>query len=381
MERKVMGHVITGKKNDAEEIEMREQKEDRVTLHIKGKVSPGTELIYQLTFFDHCAKEHVWQEEKILPEKDHHFEIRYFFDPISLGIYQGAENIKGKLVICSETGEYCLNVFSFEKESENSPENRKNIAVQEEKQGIGTDENPRHYGSFGRKNGIKEQKSYRKVLFVGNSLLLGMCNRYGMCASSPKKDYAWYVEQALRKEAKKQGGITEEQKVEIRKVHGAAYEQAETPEQADAWFDTTQNCYTHKPAKESFTEDLDLIILQLSDNINSRSRAENFGKTVDDFVKRIKTSSPNADILWVYGWFNRNLTADRIMQTCEKYRMIWVDISDLHTTENEGFHGQSYEAEEGKIKEVPDLWITHPGDLGMKEITDRVLEALGIKSD
>ena len=55
MERKVMGHVITGKKNDAEEIEMREQKEDRVTLHIKGKVSPGTELIYQLTFFDHCA--------------------------------------------------------------------------------------------------------------------------------------------------------------------------------------------------------------------------------------------------------------------------------------------------------------------------------------
>ena len=61
--------------------------------------------------------------------------------------------------------------------------------------------------------------------------------------------------------------------------------------------------------------------------------------------------------------------------------MIWVDISDLHTTENEGFHGQSYEAEEGKIKEVPDLWITHPGDLGMKEITDRVLEALGIKND
>lgn len=362
-----MENWTKGQQNDTVSTELTSFTTDQMLFNIEGKTKAGTNLGYELCFTDKEGKERLWQQEEITPKADGSFAVSFSFDPISLGIYQGAVSFTGKLKILSKEGEYCLSTFCF-------------APKEEEKQSPFKDSTPSYStGNQQRKPG--EKIPFRKVLLAGNSLLLGMCNLYGMCASSPKKDYAWYLEEALRKAVEKQSGKEEADKIEFRKIHGAPYEQAEDTAQADDWFYTMPNQYTGRPAKESFTEDLDLIVLQLSDNINSKARVENLKRTVDDFVTRIKEACPKAKLVWVFGWFNRDLTADCIMEACERHGLDWVDISDLHTTENEGFHGQSYELSDGTKEIAPDLWITHPGDRGMRQIADRILEALGIDND
>ena len=40
---------------------------------------------------------------------------------------------------------------------------------------------------------------YKKVLLLGNSLLLGMFDTYGMCSTDPNSDYAYYLTCELKK--------------------------------------------------------------------------------------------------------------------------------------------------------------------------------------
>ena len=209
----------------------------------------------------------------------------------------------------------------------------------------------------------------KKVLFVGNSLLLGMFNLYGMCSSSPKKDYAYYVQEEILKYNKD---------CVFTKLHGSGFEHAESRKDFEDWFFWEPNGYTQKPAMESFTKDLDLIFIQLTDNVNTDKKISNFADAADRFMEYIKDLEPNARIIWIHGWYNRDNTYDELVALCRRWEVERIDISDLHTRENEAFMGQLCENEAGERVPVKDMWVTHPGDKGMREIARRMINVLGI---
>lgn len=206
----------------------------------------------------------------------------------------------------------------------------------------------------------------RKVLFIGNSLLLGM-GQYGMCASSLRKDYFYYVSEAIR---------NKNPEVQIEKLHGASYEALKNPEAFDELWSEVSNIYTGKSMKESFTEDLDLILIQLGDNVNTRERQHTLSKTIDIFISRIKQKSPRARIIWIHGFFNKKTSGKVIADACSRWRIGQICIQDLNTRENQGEMLQEYELPDGTRERVKDLWISHPGDKGMKEIADRIIAYL-----
>ena len=215
-----------------------------------------------------------------------------------------------------------------------------------------------------------------KTLFCGNSLLLGMNTSssnhqyvYGMCATAPENDYCHKVMSAI--EAEKASATYD-------RVHGASFEQLGTSDSFSTLWNTTANVYTGKPLKDSFTADLDLIVIQLGDNVNSEDKRTAFANNIDQFIQNIRTASPNARLLWVYGWFNNSIVQNTIETACKKWGIEKVNINSLHTTTNEGVSGQSYITGTGGTDTVSNKWITHPGDNGMTAIANKIIEVLGI---
>ena len=205
-----------------------------------------------------------------------------------------------------------------------------------------------------------------KTVILGNSLLLGM-QFYGMCASSPEKDYAYYLHQAILKK---------NPKAVIEKIFGAPFETAETDELYDTWWENVQPRGIDKTVKDVFTPDVDLIIVQLGDNVNNTARVNIFEKHAERFISSVKRLSPKARIIWVMGYYNRVNTYSVLSKLSSKWSFSIVDISDLNVKENQSYSGAEYTLEDGSKAIVKDGWITHPGDEGMKKIADRIIAAI-----
>ncbi len=206
------------------------------------------------------------------------------------------------------------------------------------------------------------------ILFVGNSLLLGM-GSYGMCATSPRADFYYHVCENIKKK---------NPNAQFNRVHGAMYEQLADEANFDNLWNEVANHFTGKPMKESFTGDIDLIIIQLGENVSTQERAKSLIATIDKFISLIKHNCPKARIIWVHGWFNEWLSGSIIIDACRRWRIGQVCIKDLNTKQNQGVLSQKYELANGKTAVANDLWLTHPGDMGMKAIADRIIDFLKI---
>lgn len=215
-----------------------------------------------------------------------------------------------------------------------------------------------------------------KTLFFGNSLLLGMNTTsanhqyvYGMCATAPDKDYCHLVMNTVT-------GIKSSATYD--RVHGAQFESLGTSDSFSALWNTTANTYTGQPLKNSFTSDLDLIIIQISDNINTTDKRAAFAANVDTLLQNIRNASPNARLLWVYGWFSSADTNAIITSACQRWGIESLNIHQYNTTANQGVSGQSYIDGNGNTQTVSDAWITHPGDSGFSAIADAIIDKLGV---
>lgn len=325
--------------------------EEKVELRLKGTVNSNSNLTYALYSYDSEGVEHEVYSASVVPSENGSFENSYSFDPISLAVYENAEKFRAALYSEEEVTEVEISEFSFKEVCE-----VKQIA--EEQRVLPG-------------NLTMNAKDVKKVLFVGNSILLGMFNTYGMCASSPKKDYAYLVQQKL---------LEYNKDCVFYKLHGSGFEHGENMEAFEAWFSKEDNVYTGMPAKDSFTEDLDLILIQLTDNVNTDAKIDAFRQKVDIFMERIKKMCPKARIIWIHGWFNKQNTVDKLVEVCERWGLERIDISDFHVKENESYSGQiSWHPETGEMT-VKDTWITHPGDKGMEKIAQRIIEVLGVES-
>ena len=210
-----------------------------------------------------------------------------------------------------------------------------------------------------------------KTLFMGNSLVFGMGYgepSWGMCASQSSKDFRNIVQAKI---------LEKNPSAIFKRVHGAQLEQLETND-VNALWNTTLNSYTNQPLKNSFTSDLDLIIIQLGDNVSTENRALKFKDNIIEFLKLVRNACPNARILWIDGWFNYNKSHKSIINACEKYGIKNIDIHTLNTIENQGYEGQLYLGSDGTWKTVQTSWITHPGDKGFQKIADIILENINM---
>lgn len=206
----------------------------------------------------------------------------------------------------------------------------------------------------------------KKTVMLGNSLLLGM-QFYGMCASAPDKDYAFYIQQEILKRCPT---------ATFDKIFASPFETAETDEMYETWWENPSTRGTKKTVKDIFTSDTELIIVQLGDNVNNTARVNAFPKHADRLISSMRALCPRARIIWVMGFYNRRNTYDMLSALSRKWAFPIVDISDLNVAENQSFSGAEYTLEDGTKAIVKDGWITHPGDEGMKKIAERIIDAI-----
>ena len=193
---------------------------------------------------------------------------------------------------------------------------------------------------------------YKKVLFLGNSLLLGMFETYGMCSTDPESDYAYYITRELRRR---------EPECKISKLRISAFEACESYEDFEAWFERS---------KDFFESDLDLVSFQFLDNVNNEARQNTLRKSFPEMLKRIKALCPNARVIWTYGWYIHTAVLEDAIAIAESFGIERIDVSAAHTKENESYSGQISLNGEGEKIVVDDEWITHPGNDGMRAIAD-----------
>ena len=341
--------------------------EDRCNIHITGEAQDSNaEIYFRLCLYN---KENVEKDicsKKIEKNPDNSFKISYSFDPVSLSIYQDA--VSFRVFISSKHNYTKFKITEFFIDDKKST--HQNDITYKPVNNITVDSNNNQRVIVTHIDGTAVLVPIipRKVLFVGNSLLLGMFTLYGMCSTDSKSDYAHHVEQKIR-------SINPE--CTFKKLYASTFEHSETDEESLNWFNA-ENLYSKKPAIESFDADTDLIILQMTDNVNTEAKISVFKKNVDQFITTIKKQCPNARIIWIFGWYNKYNTYEKLIEISQKYSIELVDISELHNTTNEAFSGQTCINAEGEIVTVRDTWITHPGNKGMTAIADKIIKTLGI---
>lgn len=286
------------------------------------------------------------------------YRCSFFFDPINLQIYQNA--VSFRIVFC---GFASLTAFSIEEQTDSCQVSTAAASA------VFADDTGSKWVSVLQADHttvVNVPVVPNRVLFVGNSILLGMSGVYGMCASSPRHDYCYHVQQAI---------LAHSPNCRFSKLYGSMFEHSTSMEEFEAWWSRDPNGHTGKPAKESFTADLDLIILQLGDNVGTQ-KLSNFLTCTPILLERIKALCPRARILWVHGWFNSPLTTPPITRFCEEWKLERVDVLGTRSPQSQSYSGATYLTPDGSIATVKDSWITHPGDLGMRRIADKILDTL-----
>ena len=197
-----------------------------------------------------------------------------------------------------------------------------------------------------------------KVLLIGNSLLLGMDTdgthggAFGMAATDSTKDYAYYVEQAI---IKKNSNAT------FDKLHIGDFEMLNIDAET-----FVSNNISH------LANDTNLIILQCGDNV-SKANYSSFKENYIKLLIKFRSVMPNAVILCVGAWFYTTDLLD-ILSVCTNHGATFVDIHDLRS--NIATIGETITYKDGTTCEMPSAWATHPGNLGMKLIAERIISAI-----
>lgn len=203
-----------------------------------------------------------------------------------------------------------------------------------------------------------------KVLFMGNSLLLGMDTKgvnggaFGMCATDYTKDYAYIVENAI---------LNKNSDATFNKLHVSEFEQSETLEEARNYI---------KSNKIQFTDDMDLIILQLGDNVNNEIRRNVFKTSFLELLKEIRTDCKKARIIVCGIWFTSE-TYETLSQ-CINYGCELVDIRSLNVKENQGVTGETITYKDGSTESLPAPWSTHAGNKGMALIANAIINKINM---
>jgi hypothetical protein len=198
------------------------------------------------------------------------------------------------------------------------------------------------------------------VLFVGNSLLLGF-GSFGMCAKNSSHDYYHYVTEYIK----------QNKSLISNKLSGVNFEDSTSIDNVNSWMNAT--------LKPQLNNNLQLVIIQLGDNVNTPEKIATFKTSCKSLLKYIRTKCPNARVCWVGEWYSTTEKQKIINDSCNKLQCQFIDISDLNIEENRSYIGAKIDKGDGNIYTVENSGIaSHPGNKGMRLIANRILYQLGI---
>lgn len=168
-----------------------------------------------------------------------------------------------------------------------------------------------------------------KSLFIGNSLLVGF-DEYGMSATDARHDYFYHISNYMKTTTKKLSGFRWESPKEWVASKG---DEALT-EYQEAWVDTY---ITDNP---EVSDDLDMIVIQLGDNIDS-DKQNVFEESSYYLLNSIRQKAPNARVIWLGCWYHHE-NVPTIIENCKKTGCTFIDIRDLFSEENQSEVGTIY---------------------------------------
>lgn len=131
--------------------------------------------------------------------------------------------------------------------------------------------------------------------------------------------------------------------------------------------------------KPYLSQDTNLVVLQVGDNVNRDDSHATFKNDVMDLFKRVKEVSPKAKIYFVGIWFcNWPDMIDSVKAACDKYDGTFISITDLaKSEENKSRIGEQVTLSDGSTTTIStDGEAIHPGNAGYKKIADRLIDSL-----
>ena len=203
----------------------------------------------------------------------------------------------------------------------------------------------------------------KKTLFIGNSLLVGLGSsenggRFGMCASDSRHDYAYKVQRAI---------LAKNVQAKFSRMPGTAFEGSVNRASAMQWYDRH---------KENFAGDLDLIVIQLGDNVNTGAKEAAFKKNIGEFLARLKADCPRARIIYAATWYRRPAIVSSVINACKDNGCDFVSIADLYGSANLPSDGYVITYNNGSTAVAVGGSLSHPNNRGMEQIAERIIDML-----
>ena len=206
---------------------------------------------------------------------------------------------------------------------------------------------------------------YKKILLLGNSLLLGSSTDgshgapFGLTASSPTKDWAYLIIQKLQ--AKYSSSVT------VNKLHDAVFEQSESD-------DNSQNYINNNFSKAE--KNNDLVVIQIGDNVNSDLRRTTFKANFEKLINAVRDANPTADILIAGVWFDGAGLQNWLLDFANNHNCMFAPLHDLYRSDTIATVGDTITFADGTQMAVYEAIKTHPGDKGHALIADRIYSTL-----
>lgn len=199
-----------------------------------------------------------------------------------------------------------------------------------------------------------------KVAIFGNSLTKNT-GGIGMCATDQYHDWYYYFTQYLEQQ---NSAVTVNDR-----LNTSAWESATFTAERDQIFTTLM--------QPMLAPDTDLVILQLTDNVNTDAKKATYANDTKQLLKNVLSIAPKATIYWIVGWFGNQELYDQVQTACEQYDAHYLSIKDLNVVSNQGHLGDTITGIDGTTWQVTNPGAAaHPGNAGMKAIADRLISNL-----
>ena len=199
------------------------------------------------------------------------------------------------------------------------------------------------------------------ILYLGNSLLVGF-GTHGMASATVNDDYYYKVNAYLTGQGKT---------LTTQKVSASDFEACTTDNEVNTWISQTLTSVV--------SNDRDLVIVQLGDNVNTSAKLAEFEKSCGTLLSYLRTNCPNARVAWVGMWYSSKDKLDIVKDACNKYGCAFVDISDLNIESNQAKIGDTYIDAAGNEQTITSAGVaSHPNNKGFTAIVERIIETLFI---
>ena len=110
------------------------------------------------------------------------------------------------------------------------------------------------------------------------------------------------------------------------------------------------------------------------ENVNSAASQQTLPQDSVTLLQNIKNVSPNAQIIWMYGWWGDRTVFDPAQNACDKVGAKGINLNDIGTQKSmQSYAGQSRTLQDGTVRKIQENEASHPGDAGMKAIADRLI--------